>query len=112
MQAYTQHQNALLAASQPNGMAWLRDRVAESLFPEAATACNGLGMEKAWHQDEWAGGGWVSPKRNQFLQGFHVWGRPEGRIHFAGCSTSLLAGWMQGAIEAGQRAACEVSAAL
>jgi monoamine oxidase len=112
MQAYTQHQNALFAGAQSNKLDWLRDQVADELFPEVATAWNGLGMEKVWHHDPWADGGWVSPKANQFLQGFHVWGRPEGRIHFAGDSTSLLAGWMQGGIESGQRAACEVSAAL
>ena len=112
LQAYTQHENALAAGAQGNKLAWLRDQVAGKLFPEVATTWNGLGMEKMWHLDPWAGGGWVSPKQNQFLQGFHVWGRPEGRIHFAGDSTSLLAGWMQGGIESGQRAAHEVIAAL
>jgi Flavin containing amine oxidoreductase len=57
---------------------------------------------------------YVAYKRIAFdtSQGFHVWGRQEGRIHFAGDSTSRLAGWMQGGIESGQRVACEVAAAL
>lgn len=112
MQAYLQHQNALTASAVHDRLGWMRDRVAERLFPEVDGAWNGLGMAKVWHHDEWAGGGWLSPKAHEFLAGFHVWGRPEGRIHFAGDGTSLLAGWMQGGIESGQRAACEVAAAL
>jgi monoamine oxidase len=113
MQAYLQHQNALNAPGPTAALpTWMRDEVAQRLFPQVTSAWNGLGMAKRWHDDEWERGGWVSPKANQFLQGFHVWGRQEGRIHFAGDSTSLLAGWMQGGIESGQRAACEVAAAL
>ena len=37
--------------------------------------------------------------------------RPEGRLHFAGEHASRLPGWIQGAIESGQRAADEVHAA-
>jgi monoamine oxidase len=35
--------------------------------------------------------------------------RPEGRVHFAGEHTSVWAGWMQGAIESGKRAAQEIA---
>jgi monoamine oxidase len=34
--------------------------------------------------------------------------RPEGRVHFAGEHTSSWMGWMQGALESGERAAAEV----
>jgi monoamine oxidase len=34
--------------------------------------------------------------------------RPEGRVHFAGEHTSNWPGWMQGALESGERAALEV----
>jgi monoamine oxidase len=37
--------------------------------------------------------------------------RPEGRIHFAGEHTSAWHGWMNGALESGNRAAAEVNAA-
>jgi monoamine oxidase len=37
--------------------------------------------------------------------------RPEGRVHFAGEHTSAWMGWMEGAIESGERAAREVLAA-
>jgi monoamine oxidase len=36
--------------------------------------------------------------------------RAEGRVHFAGEHTSVWAGWMQGAIESGKRAAQEIVA--
>jgi monoamine oxidase len=34
---------------------------------------------------------------------------PVGRLHFAGEHTSLVPGWIQGAIESGARAAAEVA---
>jgi monoamine oxidase len=111
---YLQHENALaMGAVRPrNRLAYVQDHMAKLIFPDIAGEWNGLGYTKLWHEDPWAGGAWLSPKPNQFIQGFHVWGRPEGRIHFAGEHTSLYAGWMQGAIESGQRAACEVAEAL
>ena len=39
---------------------------------------------------------------------FAVARRPEGRVHFAGEHTSAWAGWMEGAIDSGQRAAEEI----
>jgi monoamine oxidase len=36
--------------------------------------------------------------------------RPEGRIHFAGEHTSSWMGWMEGALESGERAAREILA--
>jgi monoamine oxidase len=35
--------------------------------------------------------------------------RPEGRIHFAGEHTSAWHGWMNGALESGNRAAEEIN---
>jgi monoamine oxidase len=34
--------------------------------------------------------------------------KPEGRLHFAGEHTSSWMGWMEGALESGERAAREV----
>jgi monoamine oxidase len=112
VQAYLQADNALAASAQKHKLRWVRDEIAALAFPLIRDEWNGRGVAKLWHDDEWAGGAWLSPKPHQFLQGFHTWGRAEGRIHFAGEHTSLYAGWMQGGIESGQRAACEVAAAL
>jgi monoamine oxidase len=38
--------------------------------------------------------------------------QPEGLIHFAGEHTSAWHGWMNGALESGNRAAAEVNQAL
>jgi monoamine oxidase len=64
---------------------------------------------KAWDEDEWARGAyaWYRPGQMESLLP-HV-ARPEGRIHFAGEHASSLFGWMQGALESGNRAAREVN---
>ena len=65
----------------------------------------------AWDSDPWAGGGYVA-----FHPGFdplaRAWlARPSGRVLFAGEHTSeRWQGYMNGAIESGQRAAAEAVA--
>ena len=67
----------------------------------------------AWDTDPWAGGGYVA-----FHPGFdplaRAWlARPSGRLLFAGEHTSeRWQGYMNGAVESGQRAAAEVIALL
>jgi monoamine oxidase len=110
LQTYVQQDNADAFGDVPAGdrLAHMTQRISSLVFPEMASDWNGLGFHKVWKEDPWTGGAWASPKRHQFLQGFHVWGRAEGRIHFAGEHTSLYSGWMQGGIESGQRAAYEI----
>jgi len=66
---------------------------------------------KCWDADEWARGGyaWFRPGQLTSLAP-HI-ARPEGRIHFAGEHASAWPGWMQGALESGNRAAREVNQA-
>ncbi|WP_428031127.1 flavin monoamine oxidase family protein [Ancylobacter sp.] len=61
----------------------------------------------AWSEQPWIrgsfgstpiGGGWM----------VNEWTTPEGRIHFAGDFTTLKTGWVEGAIEAGLRAARQI----
>lgn len=68
-----------------------------------------VGATKCWDEDEWARGAyaWYRPGQMSSLLP-HV-ARPEGRIHFAGEHASSTFGWMQGAIESGNRAAREVN---
>ena len=70
-----------------------------------------VGATKCWDEDEWARGAyaWYRPGQMSSLLP-HV-ARPEGRIHFAGEHASSTFGWMQGAIESGNRAAREVNGA-
>jgi monoamine oxidase len=110
LQTYMQQDNAeaLGAVAAGDRMEHMVERISSLVFPEMESQWNGLGFQKVWKEDPWTGGAWASPKRHQFLQGFPVWGRAEGRIHFAGEHTSLYSGWMQGGIESGQRAAYEI----
>jgi monoamine oxidase len=63
-----------------------------------------------WERDEWAGGGYAYFDRrfDPSLRG--ALGRPFGRVFFAGEHTSFRwQGYVNGAIESGQRAAAEVA---
>ena len=69
------------------------------------------GFVKVWDRDPWARGAiaYLLPGQVSSLEP-HI-ARPEGRIHFAGEHASSLRGWMQGALESGQRAAGEIDPA-
>jgi monoamine oxidase len=66
-----------------------------------------------WEHDPWAGGGYAA-FHTDFDPGLREWlPRPFGRVLFAGEHTSMRwQGYVNGAIESGQRAAAEVSAAV
>jgi monoamine oxidase len=61
----------------------------------------------AWTEQDWIRGSFGGPPLGA---GWMVreWTLPEGRIHFAGDFTSLKTGWVEGAIEAGLRAARQI----
>lgn len=70
------------------------------------------GLSNCWDEDKWAreAGAYYKPGQCTSLLP-HV-ARPEGRIHFAGEHTSVwIDGWMQGALESGNRVAREINAA-
>jgi len=70
------------------------------------------GVSKCWDEDEWAQGGTAFYKPGQISSLLPHVARPEGRVHFAGEHTSVwIDGWMQGALESGNRVAREVNAA-
>jgi monoamine oxidase len=68
--------------------------------------------EQAWATEEWSGGG---PTSNFGPGGWSDCGpalrEPVGRIHWAGTETATVwSGYMEGALQAGERAAAEVAA--
>ncbi len=67
--------------------------------------------EKAWHQDVFAGGGYSVLPVPGTTEGFYPMpSAPTGRIHWAGTETATEhAGYIEGAIESGGRAAHEVA---
>jgi monoamine oxidase len=68
-----------------------------------------VGATKCWDEDEWARGAYAWYKPGQMSSLLPHVARAEGRIHFAGEHASSLFGWMQGALESGNRAAREVN---
>ncbi|WP_062998251.1 flavin monoamine oxidase family protein [Nocardia mikamii] len=70
--------------------------------------------EKAWHQDRHVGGGYSALPNIGHEDGyFPIGAEPVGHIHWAGTETAgEHAGYIEGAIESGERAAREVLAAL
>lgn len=69
------------------------------------------GTSVVWHEDRFAGGGFACFEPGQMATLLPVAQRAEGRIHFAGEQTSAWHGWMNGALESGNRAAQEVNVA-
>lgn len=71
-------------------------------------------QEKSWHCDEYVGGGYVALPEPGTTEGFVPMPCvPVGDIHWGGSETaSGHPGYLDGAIEAGRRAAAEVIAAL
>ena len=67
------------------------------------------GLSQVWHKDEWARGAFTYFEPGQMATLLPVAQRPEGRIHFAGEHTSAWHGWMNGALESGNRAAEEIN---
>jgi monoamine oxidase len=84
----------------------------ETVYPGTRENFEG-GVAKCWDEDEWARGGTAYYKPGQFRSLLPHVARREGRVHFAGEHTSVwIDGWMQGALESGNRVAREVNAAL
>ncbi len=68
-------------------------------------------ISQIWHDDPWAKGAFAYFEPGQMADLLPIAQRPEGRIHFAGEHTSAWHGWMNGALESGNRAADEVNQA-
>ena len=69
-----------------------------------------LYLDKAWAEDEWARGCYVANMAQGAWLDFGPWlRRPIGRLHWAGTETATeWNGYIDGAIQAGERAADEV----
>jgi monoamine oxidase len=94
----------LASLSEPQRIRMVRESL-EKVFP-------GTIYEKsasvAWDADPLARGAFAWFKRDQMLELLPHIARREGRVFFAGEHTSPWFGWMQGALESGNRAAREV----
>ncbi len=69
-----------------------------------------LGTSHSWIEDPWARGAAAEFRPGQMSRYYAALRAPEGRIYFAGEYTSPWSGWMNGALESGERIAAEVTA--
>jgi monoamine oxidase len=86
----------------------LLEQLADRLGPRVTEPASW--HEKSWHLDEFVGGGYAAvPKLGTTEGRFPVTHEPSGLLHWAGTETAAEhAGYIEGAIESGQRAAAEV----
>ncbi len=80
----------------------------DSVFPGLEPQLEGSFI-KLWGEDPWAGYAHAIGTPNDMTQHLPHLGTAEGRIHFAGEHASAYHGWIQGAIESGNRAAKEIN---
>jgi monoamine oxidase len=82
------------------------DLVADA-FPGIRSAFE-KGIVHQWAQDRWSQGAFVAFAPGQMTALLPELARPDDRVHFAGEHTSSWMGWMEGALESGERAAREI----
>lgn len=102
------HSRRLTAMSEEERISFALDQV-EKIYPGARENFEG-GVSKCWDEDEWSRGASAFYRPGQFSSLLPNVARPEGRVYFAGEHTSVwIDGWMQGALESGDRVAREVN---
>ncbi|MFN0107248.1 MAG: flavin monoamine oxidase family protein [Blastocatellia bacterium] len=69
------------------------------------------GASVCWDDEQWSRGAYAWFKPGQMESFLPHFAKPEGRIHFAGDHLSPWPGWMNGALQSGNRAAHEVNQA-
>lgn len=67
------------------------------------------GTSVCWDNEQWSRGGYAWFRPGEMTGLLRHITSPEGRIHFAGDHTSPAPGWMNGALQSGNRAAREVA---
>jgi monoamine oxidase len=104
------HSRRVTGMSENERLSYVLEQV-ETIYPGMRKHFEG-GVTKCWDEDEWARGASAYYKPGQFSALLPHVARAEGRVHFAGEHTSVwIDGWMQGALESGNRVAHEVNEA-
>jgi monoamine oxidase len=102
------HSRHVMAMSESERIAFALEQV-EKIYPGMRENFEG-GVTYCWDEDQWARGASAYYKPGQFSSLLPYVARPEGRVHFAGEHTSVwIDGWMQGALESGNRVARELN---
>ena len=90
-------------------MTWALQQLMK-IFPGIEKEYEG-GLSYSWADDPWALGAYPTYFAGQVIDLFPAVRQSEGRLHFAGDHASVWPGWMQGALESGNRAARAVDSA-
>jgi len=85
---------------------------ADKVFPGVAAAYTGQAVRQIWPKYEWALGSYTCFRPGQYQRYFGALQQPQGRLIFAGEHTVAESGFMNSAVESGERAATQVLAML
>ena len=98
-----------MSSKSPSEQLALGVGAAADAFPDVRTDME-KGVVHQWADERWSRGSFVAFRPGQMTSIMPEISRPEDRLHFAGEHTSSWMGWMEGALESGERAAREVLA--
>ena len=83
------------------------------MLPGLGSHWNGLATVDWWKGNPYTPGGYSYWQVGQYTRFAGVEGEPQGNVHFCGEHTSIDAqGYLEGAVETGERAADEIISAL
>lgn len=85
---------------------------ADKVFPGTAAAYTGKAVRQIWPKYEWTQGSYTCYRPGQYQRYLNALVEPQGRLVFAGEHTMEDNGFMNAAVESGERAATQVLAAL
>jgi monoamine oxidase len=85
---------------------------ADRVFPGVASAYTGKAVRQIWPTYEWAQGSYTCMRPGEYQRFYKALVEPQGRLIFAGEHTADEFGFMNAAVESGERAAKQALAAL
>ena len=109
LHAYLLGDHAEVLASVPPQERVNRSRAEISRFLPGLDSHIVASYAKVWREDPFAGGAFAFAQPGQLRWIFPAARRPDNRLHFAGEHTSVSIGWMDGALESGERVAAEIA---
>lgn len=111
LECYTSGENARrLMAMDDTAMYRFSVGEVDKVFPGTSNYVEGA-AHQAWDAAPYARGAYAYYRVGQFAKFYPHLATPEGRIFFAGDQTTLLPGWMEGALQSGIRAAGQIRTA-
>ncbi len=85
---------------------------ADKVFPGAAAAYTGKAVRQIWPAYEWTRGSYACYRPGQYQLYFRALVEPQGNLFFAGEHTVDESGFMNAAVQSGERAATQVLSTL